>query len=49
MSPINDPHDYASAELLQNTMTYEWIHPIGEIVTSLLVSCRTFSQMVARA
>jgi hypothetical protein len=35
---IDDPHDYASTELLQNTITYEWIHPLGEIVTSLLAA-----------
>jgi hypothetical protein len=29
---------YASTELLQNTTTYEWLHPLGEIVTSLLAA-----------
>jgi SAM-dependent methyltransferase len=34
---FNDPADYANeAARLQNARTYEWIHPLGEIVSGLL-------------
>ena len=27
--------DYASPKLLQNAVRYEWVHPLGEIITEL--------------
>jgi SAM-dependent methyltransferase len=36
---IDDPRDYADPNaVLQNSLTYEWIHPLGKIVSSLLES-----------
>ena len=34
---LNDPRDYADdTARLKNSTTYEWIHPLGKVVTSLL-------------
>ena len=34
---FDDPSDYADAEArLQNSRTYQWAHPLGEIVTSVI-------------
>ena len=33
---LDDPSDYASSKHLQNAVRYEWIHPLGEIITALL-------------
>ena len=36
---IDNPCDYADpAARLRNARTYEWIHPLGEIVTALLAA-----------
>jgi SAM-dependent methyltransferase len=33
---FDNPGDYASTKSLRNGARYEWIHPLGEIVTSLI-------------
>ena len=34
---IDDPRDYADENaVLENSLTYEWMHPLGKIITSLL-------------
>jgi hypothetical protein len=34
---LNDPRDYADdTARLKNSTTWEWIHPLGKVVTSLL-------------
>ena len=36
---LDDPRDYADATArLRNARSYEWIHPLGEIVTALLTA-----------
>jgi hypothetical protein len=36
---LDDPRDYADqAALLRHARTYEWLHPLGEIVSALLAA-----------
>jgi SAM-dependent methyltransferase len=35
---FDDPSDYASSKPLENAVRYEWMHPLGEIVTALLTA-----------
>jgi SAM-dependent methyltransferase len=35
---FDDPTDYASPKPLRNAVRYEWMHPLGEIVTGLLTA-----------
>ncbi|MDF1794110.1 MAG: class I SAM-dependent methyltransferase, partial [Thalassobaculaceae bacterium] len=32
---LDDPDDYGSDHKTENTLTYEWAHPVGEIVTTV--------------
>jgi SAM-dependent methyltransferase len=40
---FEDPSDYASPNPLQNPVRYEWSHPLGEIVSSLIASGLTLN------
>jgi SAM-dependent methyltransferase len=40
---FDDPSDYASPNPLQNPIRYEWSHPLGDIISSLIASGSTLN------